>query len=476
MTTRAMAPLLAGLAGLALFALTHDMPAGARTVAAPSAAQPGAPLAATTPPPTTQTFPQTGQTVSGAFLAYWQGHGGLAQQGYPISGEFQEKSDLNGQTYTVQYFERAVFEKHPENKPPYDVLLSQLGTTRYKAKYPTGAPGQHASVENAITFKETGHTLGGRFRTYWEGHGGLAQQGFPISDEFAERSDLNGQTYLVQYFERAVFEYHPENQPPFDILLSQLGTFQYQQKYPKGSGASGAVLDLVDQCLLGGVANGRWITDTVASTLKGGETYRLYSLTAALGQTTGSAPESMGVPCEDEQQVTLTATPAAATLAVTGNWNPQPRLPKAESTSQDVYIQAASTVLRGKGIANPQVHLTQVLRADLDGDGESEVLVTATYHKDGLVPHAEVGEYSVVFLRKVVKGQVQTVILDGDFILKPVEFGAPLTFTVTGLLDLNGDGTLEIAVRSEYYEGAGTTIYEVTGTQVKDVLSCGCGA
>jgi YVTN family beta-propeller protein len=58
------------------------------------------------------------------------------QQGFPISDEFQEKSSLNGKVYTVQYFERAVFERHPENQPPYDVLLSQLGTFRYKAKYP----------------------------------------------------------------------------------------------------------------------------------------------------------------------------------------------------------------------------------------------------------------------------------------------------------------------------------------------------
>jgi branched-chain amino acid transport system substrate-binding protein len=40
----------------------------------------------------------------------------------------------------------------------------------------------------------------------------------------------------VQYFERAVFELHPENQPPFDVLLSQLGTFQNRQKHsPAGA-------------------------------------------------------------------------------------------------------------------------------------------------------------------------------------------------------------------------------------------------
>lgn len=87
-----------------------------------------------------QTFPETGKTVCGRFLQYWKENGGLAQQGYPISNPFQEKSDLDGKVYTVQYFERAVFEAHPENNPPYDVLLSQLGTFRFKAKYPSGDP------------------------------------------------------------------------------------------------------------------------------------------------------------------------------------------------------------------------------------------------------------------------------------------------------------------------------------------------
>jgi hypothetical protein len=45
-------------------------------------------------------------------------------------------SQTDGKPYTVQYFERAVFEKHPENPPPYNVLLSLLGTFTYQKKYP----------------------------------------------------------------------------------------------------------------------------------------------------------------------------------------------------------------------------------------------------------------------------------------------------------------------------------------------------
>ncbi len=85
-----------------------------------------------------QNFPQTGHKLCGSFLSYWNAHGGLAQNGYPISEEFVETSDLNGKPYTVQYFERAVFEHHPENRPPNDVLLSQLGTYLGKQNYPMG--------------------------------------------------------------------------------------------------------------------------------------------------------------------------------------------------------------------------------------------------------------------------------------------------------------------------------------------------
>ena len=75
-------------------------------------------------------------------------------------------------------------------------------------------------------------TVSGRFLEYWETHGGLAQQGFPISEPFVEKSEVDGKWYIVQYFERAVFEYHPENPQPNDVLLSLLGSFAYNRRYP----------------------------------------------------------------------------------------------------------------------------------------------------------------------------------------------------------------------------------------------------
>lgn len=71
-------------------------------------------------------------------------------------------------------------------------------------------------------FTETGHNLGERFLAYWQANGGLAQFGFPLSEEFEQWLE-DGKVHRVQYFERARFEHHPDNQPPFDVLLGQLG-------------------------------------------------------------------------------------------------------------------------------------------------------------------------------------------------------------------------------------------------------------
>ena len=69
----------------------------------------------------------------------------------------------------------------------------------------------------------TGHLLAPQFLAYWEQHGGLPVFGYPISEAFFETSPTNGKTYLVQYFERNRFEYHPENSAPYDVLLGLLG-------------------------------------------------------------------------------------------------------------------------------------------------------------------------------------------------------------------------------------------------------------
>lgn len=139
----ALVALVAALMGGAFGFFLHD-PIGATLTRPASAAD------------TCQTFKETGKGVCGVFLIYWREHGGLAQQGLPLSDEMNERSDIDGKTYKVQYFERAVFEYHPENQPPYDVLLGLVGREKYQGKYgpPAAVPpaivGQTVNANNNI--------------------------------------------------------------------------------------------------------------------------------------------------------------------------------------------------------------------------------------------------------------------------------------------------------------------------------------
>ena len=157
--------------------------------------------------------PETGHYLAYGFLDYWRHHGAIPIFGYPLTEEVSE----NG--LAVQYFERAVFEWHPEAPDDWRVQLRRLGADLATGQQgepgfqPVG-PGNEA---NCSFYAETNHRLCYGFRVYWEANGGLPVFGYPISEEFLE----NGLT--VQYFERARFEWHAGNAPPYDVLLGRLG-------------------------------------------------------------------------------------------------------------------------------------------------------------------------------------------------------------------------------------------------------------
>ncbi len=179
-------------------------------------------------------FPETGRTVSGSFLDYWEDNGGLYIFGYPITDELQDVS-TNGQTYLTQYFERAIFEYHPEYAGTrYQVLLRLLGVINTQGRWFDPAPEPHESTAGRLYFEPYGgHSLASPFLEYWRDNGGLPVFGYPLSEMFYEVSPTDGNTYLVQYFERNRFEYHPELAgTPYEILLGLLGSEYLAQTQP----------------------------------------------------------------------------------------------------------------------------------------------------------------------------------------------------------------------------------------------------
>jgi hypothetical protein len=129
------------------------------------------------------------------------------------------------------------------------------------------------------------------------------------------------------------------------------------------------------------------------------------------------------------------------------------------------------------------VKIEKIVRVDLDSDGEEEVLISATNYfskDDGAPMRSPAGSYSMVILRRVVAGKVETQLVEGEFHPKAYashdgSFNAPNVYKVIAVLDLDGDGKMEVVVASSYYEGGATTIYRCDPKKVEELLSVACG-
>ena len=178
--------------------------------------------------------------------------------------------------------------------------------------------------------------------------------------------------------------------------------------------------------------------------------------------------------------VSLSTKPKDSVIGLAAQLNALPRRPLVVDVTQPVHVEAVRDFLKGRGVEEPKVRITRILRVDLEGDGEDEVLISATnyFTKDDEVPiHApSCGSYSIVILRRVVAGKVQTHLVAGEVYAKAGASNAPNLYSIAAVLDLNGDGKLEVIVHSLYYEGGETTIYRCEPGTIEAVLSVECGA
>lgn len=237
--------------------------------------------------------------------------------------------------------------------------------------------------------------------------------------------------------------------------------------------------------LFGAISDGKWIkADETAKLISDETTYQVYGLTQALGDAQGDKPKSEGEPCEETLAVSLSPKPENGVIAIAAPWNALPRKPQVTDPTQKTYVDAVRDFLKTKGIEQPKVKIESILRVDLDGDGEEEVLISATnyFSKDDRVPmRSPAGSYSMVLLRRVVAEKVETQLVEGEFhpkayVSKEGSFDAPNVYKVIATLDMDGDGKMEVVIHSYYYEGGGTTIYRCGPKKVKALLSVACGA
>lgn len=176
--------------------------------------------------------------IDDTLATFWQRQGGLTIFGQPIATS--QSQSVDGVTIISQQFERARLEYHPNNSQPYTVLLGLLGAQSLSGVdvntlTPVAAPHTTTKATSCKQFAGTSYQACGDFLAYWHNHGlqqdrnpkisdaeSLALFGIPLTPPYMRV--MNGEALVVQVFERARMEYHPNNPPAYSIQLGLLGS------------------------------------------------------------------------------------------------------------------------------------------------------------------------------------------------------------------------------------------------------------
>jgi len=163
-------------------------------------------------------FPETGHFVKDEFLkAYQSATDPERIYGFPITEAFLDSTGKK-----VQYFEKTVLEYFPNNPPELRVRPKDLGDylhlTGSPLPLPPNFPACRVFPEDPFKYQ-----VCYSFLDFYLAYGGPAQFGYPISN--FELQDGR----IVQSFQRARFEWHPELTPGNKVVLSDLGSMQFDK-------------------------------------------------------------------------------------------------------------------------------------------------------------------------------------------------------------------------------------------------------
>lgn len=225
--------------------------------------------------------------------------------------------------------------------------------------------------------------------------------------------------------------------------------------------------------LLGGTENGVWIEAAdAAARLSGGETYALYAAAGPAGTAAGSKP-TKDMLCDQYTLEWNPAPSATSLIGLGGGWNALPRIPEDPPISSfPSYIAAVGDWLAAQGIPVPDPLLAAVKRVDLDGDGTMEAVISASRLSEETGHDVAAGDFSVVLLYR--ESVPETILLAGDVFPAAESLVFPKAYSLLSILDLNGDGRMEVIVHVSLWEGEGIRVFSFDGSTMDQVFNTSC--
>ncbi len=165
-------------------------------------------------------FPETGHALDAVFESFYDGSGGEAILGYPITESYVDP--YSG--FLVQYFENARLELAPDSVGDLEVRLTDLGVLLggwdlplEVGRFPIG------NNPGCRYYAVSGHQVCHAFLDYYESHGGPAVFGVPVTEFRFEKGRI------VQYFQDFRLDWYPESREGERIRVAPLGRAHFHR-------------------------------------------------------------------------------------------------------------------------------------------------------------------------------------------------------------------------------------------------------
>jgi hypothetical protein len=260
------------------------------------------------------------------------------------------------------------------------------------------------------------------------------------------------------------------------LTASPAGCFTSEPPAPPARAAAPAQAGVVPilhyNNLLGGIAGGKWRgAGALFPMVKANTPVRFYNLIGSLGPGTISYLYQ-GEVCEVDAQLTGEPDTGEMYFGVGGDWDAMPRAPLPLDARQTTYADDIRRLLDERGLGSAPVAMDQLLRIDLEGDGQEEAFFSATNMPDQV--NMADGHYTMIVMRKIINGNVRAFVLDEqNFLSAPGEL--PLTCRIAAFLDTDGDGVIEVLTTCDYYEGGTVYIHKIQDGIISTPLASSCG-
>lgn len=250
----------------------------------------------------------------------------------------------------------------------------------------------------------------------------------------------------------------------------------------------GDALVVSERFVLGWWSDGAWQKDPEYKPLESGEELQFFSVEEDPYSVIGGEPiatcdwisdKAGQTPLVRQVPLELTPAPVLGRMGVSAPW--------AVESSEVEHIEAdqslvdiAAGLLADVGIDDPNPVFAQVIESDLDGDGRYETV--AVLDRDAAILGAD-DAYGVAFV-VYHDGSVQVI---GEYGLAELEFSNGIevegierivaVYRVFALMDVNGDGRVEVAMSSCWWESWADELFAIDSetSQLTRVLGQACG-